>query len=276
MLLGPFVDTAWLAAHREQVLLADVRWYLDGQSGQAAYDVGHLAGAVFVDVDTDLSVHDRPQDGRHPLPSPEQFARAMSSLGIGDDTVVVAYDDAGGVTAARLVWMLRSTGHAATLLDGGMGAGPLSVDHPVAGPTVFTASPWPALASLNDVTAPEAVVLDARPRERFRGDGPDPVDPRAGHVPGARNVPCRENLDAAGRLLPVEVLRERFRTAGAVPGADVVSSCGSGVTACHTLLALEHAGLGPARLFPGSWSQYSRTDLPAETGPGPVDTTWPA
>lgn len=276
MLPGPFVDAAWLAAHREQVLLADVRWYLDGRSGQAAYDVGHLAGAVFVDVDTDLSVHDRPQDGRHRLPSPEQFARAMSALGIGDDTVVVAYDDAGGVTAARLVWMLRSTGHAAALLDGGMGPGPLSVDQPVATPAAFTASPWPALASLGDVTAPEAVVLDARPRERFRGDGPDPVDPRAGHVPGARNVPCRENLDAAGRLLPVEVLRERFRTAGAVPGADVVSSCGSGVTACHTLLALEHAGLGPARLFPGSWSQYSRTNLPAETGPGPVDTTWPA
>lgn len=276
MLPGPFVDAAWLAAHREQLLLADVRWYLDGRSGPAAYDVGHLAGAVFVDVDTDLSVHDQPQDGRHPLPSPEQFARAMSSLGISDDTVVVAYDDAGGVTAARLVWMLRSTGHAAALLDGGMGAGPLSVDQPVAGPTVFTASPWPALASLDDVTAPETVVLDARPRERFRGDGPDPVDPRAGHVPGARNVPCRENLDAAGRLLPVQVLRERFRRAGAVPGADVVSSCGSGVTACHTLLALEHAGLGPARLFPGSWSQYSRTDLPAETGQGPVDTTWPA
>lgn len=276
MLLGPFVDAAWLAAHREQVLLADVRWYLDGRSGQAAYDVGHLAGAVFVDVDTDLSVHEGAQDGRHPLPSPEQFARAMSALGIGDDTVVVAYDDAGGVTAARLIWMLRSTGHAATLLDGGMGAGPLSVDQPIARPAVFTASPWPALASLDDVTAPEAVVLDARPRERFRGDGPDPADPRAGHVPGARNVPCRENLDASGRLLPVEVLRERFRTAGALPGADVVSSCGSGVTACHTLLALEHAGLGPARLFPGSWSQYSRTDLPAETGPGPVDTTWPA
>lgn len=276
MLPGPFVDATWLAEHRGQVVLADVRWYLDGRSGRAAYDAGHLPGAVFVDLDQVLSVHDRPQDGRHPLPPPELFTEGLSALGIGDDTVVVAYDDAAGVTAARLVWMLRTTGRQAALLDGGMQAveGPLSTDTPALPPAVLTPRLWPEVATMQDVTTPAAVVLDARPRERFRGDGPDPVDPRAGHVPGSRNVPCRENVDAAGLLLPVEVLRERFRRAGAVPGADVISSCGSGVTACHTLLALEHAGLGPARLFPGSWSQYSRTDLPAETGTGPVDTSW--
>ena len=254
------------------VVLADVRWYLDGRSGRAAYDAGHLPGAVFVDLDRWLAGPASPAEGRHPLPAPEVFAEGMSSLGIGAHDPVVAYDDAGGVVAARLVWLLRAIGCDAGLLDGGLQAydGPLERRPPVRPRAVFPVRPWPAelLADLADVTAPGAVVLDARDRERYRGEV-EPVDPRAGHVPGARNVPCRENLDESGRLLPAEVLRERFAAAGVEPGRPVVSYCGSGVTACHNLLALELAGLGRGRLYPGSWSQYAATDRPAATGDAP-------
>jgi thiosulfate/3-mercaptopyruvate sulfurtransferase len=198
----------------------------------------------------------------------------MSRLGIGDRTTVVAYDDAGGVIAARLVWMLRVTGHDAALLDGGLTAyrGPLSSEP--AGERArahFSPTPWPPdrLADVGDATDPTATVLDARNRDRYRGEH-EPVDPRAGHVPGAVNLPCRENLDPTGRLLPVEQLRDRFRAAGVVDGADVVSYCGSGVTACHNLLVLEHVGLGPGRLYPGSWSAYSRdAERPVATGDAP-------
>src|SRR5215210_7054263 len=206
-MVAPVVDVAEWSASRDAVVLADVRWYLDGRSGRAAHEAGHLPGAVFVDVDRDLADHGLPPDrGRHPLPSPERFAEAIGALGIADDDVVVAYDDAGGVIAARLVWMLRVTGHEAALLDGGMAAytGPLE-DGPVRRPpATFTARPWPAdrLATIDDACDPANVVLDARDRARYTGEH-EPVDPRSGHVPGARNLPCRENLDADGRLLPV-------------------------------------------------------------------------
>jgi thiosulfate/3-mercaptopyruvate sulfurtransferase len=197
------------------------------------------------------------------------FAEGMAAAGIGDGDTVIGYDDAGGVTAARLVWMLRATGHEAALLDGGLTAydGELVRDQPARPPAVFTPRPWPAdrLAGIDDATGGSFVVLDARERARFRGDT-EPVDPRAGHIPGARSLPCRENLDAGNRFLPVAELRKRFESAGVADGAEVVSYCGSGVTACHNLLALEHAGLGLGRLYPGSWSQYSATDRPAATG----------
>ena len=257
-MLPPVVDQAELAGR--DVVLADVRHYLDGRSARAAYDEGHLPGAVFVDLETWLAGPAGPQAGRHPLPDPTAFAEGMARCGIGDDDAVVAYDDAGGVVAARLVWMLRVTGHDAALLDGGTTAwsGELERAERPRPRAVFTARPWPAarLADLEEVGDPGVVLLDARQAERFRGES-EPVDPQAGHVPGARSVPCRDNVDAAGRLLPVAVLRERFAAAGVTDAAQVVSSCGSGVTACHTLLALEHAGLGQGRLWPGSWSQYS-------------------
>ena len=272
-MLPPAVDVSWLRAHRGEVVLADVRWYLDGRSGRAAYDAGHLPGAVFVDLDRWLAAPPGPDAGRHPLPEPEVFAEGMAALGIGDDDAVVAYDDAGGVTAARLVWMLRVTGHDAALLDGGTAAwdGPLERAHPERAPAVFTARPWPAerLAGVDDALDPAAVVLDARDPERYRGDR-EPVDPRAGHVPGAVNVPCRANLDADGRFLPVEQLRATFAAAGVTADSDVVSYCGSGVTACHNLLALELAGLPQGRLYPGSWSQYSADpDRPVAVGARP-------
>ncbi|MCW2959178.1 MAG: putative thiosulfate sulfurtransferase, partial [Solirubrobacterales bacterium] len=186
----------------------------------------------------------------------------------------VAYDDAGGVVAARLVWLLRATGHAAAILDGGIAAydGTLERgDTATPSPATFTAVPWPAehLADVDDATDRSLVVLDGRERERYRGDV-EPVDPRAGHIPGARSLPVREHLAADGRLLPVDVLRERLTAAGVTRGADVVSLCGSGVTACHNLIVMEHAGLGAGRLYPGSWSQYSHDPArPVATGDAP-------
>jgi thiosulfate/3-mercaptopyruvate sulfurtransferase len=279
--IRPFVDIDWVRAHLAEMVLADCRWYTDGRSGRDAYAAGHIPGAVFVDLDTALTRHEDPAlGGRHPLADPEDFAAAMGALGIGDDDTVVAYDDAGGVIAARLVWMLRVTGHEAALLDGGLAAwdGDLEADsaaavdlgsgyrtkgrpHGGGGPgATFTARPWPAerIASIEEVAALAAgggTVIDARPADRFAG-APDDLDPRPGHIPGATSVPCRENLDPDGRLLPSADLRARFAVDD---DAEVISSCGSGVTACHNLLAMEQAGVGDrGRLFPGSWSQWSR------------------
>jgi thiosulfate/3-mercaptopyruvate sulfurtransferase len=270
--IAPVVDVPWWQDHRTDTVLADVRWYLDGRSGRDAYEAGHLPGAVFVDLDAVLAAHGSPAQGRHPLPDPRVFAEGLGALGIGDRTTVVAYDDAGGVIAARLVWLLRATGHDAALLDGGLAAydGPLEREASQRPAATFTPRPWPAdrLADLAAATDPAVLLLDARPAERYRG-GADPVDPRAGHIPGARNLPCRENLDAAGRLLPAAELRARFAAAGVTGDRPVVSSCGSGVTACHTLLVMEHLGLGDGRLYPGSWSQYAHTDLPVATGDAP-------
>jgi thiosulfate/3-mercaptopyruvate sulfurtransferase len=266
--IDPVVDLA-TAQRSDRVVFADVRYYLDGRRGRDAYDAGHIPGAVFVDVDHDLARHGAPPtEGRHPLPDPELFAARMSTLGIADQDLVIGYDDSGGVMAARLVWMLRATGHEAALLDGGLSAypGDLEKDPPRRPPAQFTARPWPAerLASIDDADGGGFLVLDARQAERFRGET-EPIDPRAGHIPGARNVPCRENVGADGRLLPSAELRERFAAAGVTDAAGVISYCGSGVTACHNLLAMEQAGLGVGRLYPGSWSQYSHTDRPAAT-----------
>lgn len=269
--MDPFVTPQWLAEHRDEVVLADARMYLDGRNAEAEYLQGHLPGAVFVDVGADLAEHGRPEGGRHPLPTPEHFAAAMSRAGIGDSTTVVAYDDAGGVMAARLVWMLRTTGHRAALVDGGLDAFPTDERerHRTVLPTAeFTPAPWPreALATIDEATH-GPVVVDARDRTRFAGHTPDPVDPRSGHIPGAVNVPCREHLREDRTLQPVEALRERFEAAGVTDASRMISYCGSGVTACHNLLVAEHAGLGNGRLFPGSWSQYSHTDRPVETSP---------
>jgi thiosulfate/3-mercaptopyruvate sulfurtransferase len=270
--IDPVVSRDWVETRRGAVVLADVRWYLDGRSGRAAYDAGHLPGAVFVDLDRRLAAAASPAEGRHPLPDPGVFAEGMAEAGIGDDDTVVAYDDAGGVNAARLVWMLRVTGHDAALLDGGLDAfeGELERGAAVRPRAAFTPRPWPAerLAGIDEAADRANVVLDAREGARYRGEV-EPVDPRAGHIPGAHSAPARANLDERGRFLPAERLRERFRAAGVDDGAEVVSYCGSGVVACHNLIALEHAGLGGGRLYPGSWSQYSHTDRPAATGEDP-------
>jgi thiosulfate/3-mercaptopyruvate sulfurtransferase len=245
---------------------ADVRWYLDGRSGRAAYEAGHIPGAVFVDLDTMLAGPASVEAGRHPLPSPPDFAAAMRSLGIEKESVVVAYDDAGGTVAARLVWMLRAVGVAAALLDGGIGgwAGPLSTDEPEIVPSSFPSVPWPAelLASADDAADPALRVLDARAPERFRGEV-EPVDRAAGHIPGAENVPATSLLGPDGRFLPRTELRARLE------GADV-AYCGSGVNASFLVVAAEHAGLPAPRLYPGSWSQWSGDPSRAvEAGPSP-------
>ncbi|MEZ5266101.1 MAG: sulfurtransferase [Acidimicrobiia bacterium] len=280
-MIAPIIDVEQLATALRSdpptldgrpVVLADVRWYLDGRSGLDAYRSGHVPGAVWVDLDRWLSEHRSPTDGRHPLPTPETFAEGMGVLGIGDDTVVIAYDDQAGLVAGRLVWMLRRTGHDAAVLDGGLAAwsGPLATgDEAAAGPAPFSAVPWPAEHFLDtaDVLAAQGrddvVIIDARAGERYRGET-EPIDPRAGHVPGALSVPLTGNLGDDGRYLPAAALAERYAP---FAGKDVIAYCGSGVSACHDLLALEATGrIG--KLYVGSWSAWSSTpELPAATGP---------
>jgi thiosulfate/3-mercaptopyruvate sulfurtransferase len=270
--MEPVIDSAWLSEHRDDVVVADVRWYLDGRSGREAYEAGHIPGAVFVDLDEWLAGEGSPQSGRHPLPSPETFARGMALNGISDTSVVVAYDDVGGVIAARLVWMLRITGHDAALLDGGIAAygSALETGEATVVGGAFAAVAWPEdrLATIEDAVRGDRIVIDARDRDRYRGDF-EPIDPRAGHVPGAFNIPCRENLDSSGRFLGIDEIRRKFEDVGVFDGESPICYCGSGVTACHDLLALEMCGLGLGRLFVGSWSQYSNAaDLPVARGEG--------
>jgi len=265
--IPPFVQPDWLGDHPEAVLV-DVRWYADGSSGRAAYEKAHLPGAVFVDLDRVLAAPPSAAQGRHPLPDPEVFATGLADAGIGDDDVVIAYDDDSGAIAARLVWLLRVTGHQAALLDGGITGwlGRRETGATTRPPATFTTPAWPAerIAEIDDVAA-SGVVLDARPGERFRGEV-EPLDARPGHIPGARSLPARDNTDGHGRLLPVPELRSRLAAAGVGREGDWVSCCGSGVTACHTLLLAEQLGLAPGRLYPGSWSQWAATDRPAGTG----------
>ena len=274
---GPIVDAAWLAGHQENedVAIVDVRWYLDGRSGQDAYRKGHVPGAVWVDLETALAGPASLRDGRHPLPTPEDFAARLGAAGVGEADTVVAYDDSGGVPAARLVWLLRIVGLPAALLDGGLAAwpGPLRTGDETRRPAPFSPRPWPRerLASIDEISSVVAgrrpdQLIDARAPERYRGET-EPVDPRPGHIPGAVNLPFAGNLDAGGRFLPAEELRARYAAAGVDDGATVIAYCGSGVSACVDLLALEVAGLGPARLYPGSWSQCSADrGRPVSTG----------
>ena len=275
MSLPVVVSAHWLRAHRDRVTVVDTRWYLDGRSGREAYRGGHLPSAVFADVDTDLSAPASPEGGRHPLPSPAAFADSLGALGIGDGTAVVAYDDAGGSVAARLVWMLRALDGPAAFLDGGIQAwdGELEEGEVVPDPVHRMALPWPEerIADTDTLRAesgdPNRLLLDARAYGRYTGEEPAPVDARPGHVPGARSAAWQNNLDENGLLAAPEVLRARFAALGADTAITTTASCGSGVTACHDLLALEHAGYGRTRLYPGSWSRWGGDDsLPVETG----------
>ena len=277
-MIPPIVDVDWLKNHPEAVL-ADVRWYLDGRSGAQAYASGHLPGAVFLDIDTDLSAPPSAEGGRHPLPDPEDFASAMVDAGISDDSVVVAYDDFGGFSAGRLVWMLRSLGVDAALLDGGIDAwdGPLSTEEPeeTDEDVTFGIRGWgpDVIASIDEAVA-GPMVIDARTAQRYRGERPF-IDTFPGHIPGALSAPVLDNLGPDKRFRPVDELKDRFAALGVSDASGVIAYCGSGVSACLDLLAMEHAGLGRGRLFVGSWSQYSATDRPVATGaePGFATTT---
>lgn len=272
---APLIGAAELAERREETVVADVRWYLDGRSGAEAFRGGHLPGAVFCDLDAALAGPGPPRAGRHPLPSPERFAEAMGAIGIAEGTPVVAYDDAGGASAARLVVLLRALGEPAALLDGGLSAwdGPLERGESMPVPVRRAARPWPArlLGELDalDALGPEDVLIDARAPERYRGEL-EPVDPRAGHIPGAWNLPLGELLGPDARFLPPPELARRFLAAGVTDAAHLVASCGSGVTACALLLAAEAAGLGEGRLYVPSFSGWSREpSRPVATGPLP-------
>ena len=211
------------------VVIADVRWYLDGRSGYDAYLLGHLPGAVFVDLDKRLASPPSREGGRHPLPSPEAFATSMSSLGVGDSARVVAYDDAGGTTAARLVWLLRVSGHAASLLDGGIDAWarPLQAGPPPpTPPATFSFGDWPSerFASADEV-ASASLVIDARAPARFKGDV-EPVDARAGHIPGAHNAPAANNLDEHNGFKSRAALRAIYHGLGVSEDSSPVVYCG--------------------------------------------------
>lgn len=269
MTFGPLVSGAWLAAHPREVRVVDVRWYLDGRSGRAAYEAGHLPGAVWLDTDTELSAPASVAAGRHPLPSPERFAAVLGRVGIAEGQPVVAYDDAGGSIAARLWWLLHVLGQPVAVLDGGLASWPggLSTDVRIFAAIARPVRPWPLrrFADADAVLgAGRSAVLDARAAERF-AHGDPALDPRPGHIPGARSAPWATNLDpATGRFLGAAALRERFHALGAA-GGPVIAYCGSGVTACHDLLALEIAGITDTALYPGSWSQWGADpERPAE------------
>jgi thiosulfate/3-mercaptopyruvate sulfurtransferase len=281
---SPLVTVPWLAAHLDdpQVIVADVRWYLAGNRGADEFARGHVPGASFVDLDAELSAAPGPgRPGRHPLPSSAQLSALLSRLGAGPGAIVVGYDDAGGGIAARLWWLLRYFGHGGgRVLDGGIQAW-TAAGHPLE-TAVRARRPAPPLPLaprpemvvdkqrvLALSRSPDAIVLDARARERFEGLV-EPVDARPGHVPGARNAPFVENLVAPGGAFrdPADLAR-RYAALGATEGRTVVAYCGSGVTACHDLLALALAGREDALLYEGSWSDWARDPaLPAALGKG--------
>ncbi|WP_306368307.1 sulfurtransferase [Nocardiopsis sp. CC223A] len=274
------VSADWLQENLDRVVVVDSRWYLDGRSGRDAYLAGHLPGAVFADVDADLAAPASPEGGRHPLPAAADFARTLGRLGIGDHSRVVVYDDAGGSVAARLVWMLRVLGTPAAFLDGGLGSwtGPLEEGEHTPEPAHRTPQHWPADRVVHTDTVraaagePGQLVIDARAYGRYTGEQPAPVDARPGHVPGARSAEWTGNLGPDGLLAAPEELRKRFAALGADDAVTITAYCGSGVTACHDLLALEHAGYTAPRLYPGSWSLWGGDDtLPVETGDPAAD-----
>jgi thiosulfate/3-mercaptopyruvate sulfurtransferase len=259
-------------------VVVDTRFNLkDPAEGRRAYEQSHLPGAVYFDLDQDLSSPKGQHGGRHPLPDLQVFVRKLEHAGIGNTTMVVAYDDSGSMYAGRLWWLLKYLGHdAVKLLDGGLGAWreagfDLTTDLPKRKPALFTVDLRPEmLVDMAEVRAkladPGTLLIDARAVERYRGDV-EPLDPKAGHIPGAINKPFTDNLEA-GRFKRPERLKERFHKA--MEADEVIVYCGSGVTAAHNLLALDEAGITGARLYAGSWSDWSSyDDNPVATGDEP-------
>ena len=276
------VSTADLAAH-----LGDPGWVvfdtrhdlMDVEKGRRLYAEGHIPGAYFLHVDEDLSGPKTGKNGRHPLPDLDEFAKRINQCGVKPETQVVMYDDVGGNFTVRLWWMLRWLGHEkAALLDGGYPlwqkeGRPITKDVPPPRKGAFEPKPW--LGSTVDLPFierfredPSIVLLEARAPERFKGIT-EPIDPVAGHIPAARNRFWQDNLLPDGRFKTAERLRDEWtRWLGGAPVAQSVHMCGSGVTACHNLFALELAGLGEARLYPGSWSEWCADPArPVATGP---------
>lgn len=259
-----------LAAHLDDSnwVVVDCRFTLnDTDAGRRAYREGHIPGAVYAHLDDDLSAPAVPgRTGRHPLPDIAAFAQTLGRWGVGEGVQVVVYDAGPGAIAARLWWMLNWLGHdAAAVLDGGFAhwtaAGyPVSEEESEAPERAFTPRPRPErVATATDTEAvaadPSRPLIDARGAERFRGEQ-EPIDPVAGHIPGAVSLPFAGNLTEAGRFADPEALRARFEPVVGASAEGAICYCGSGVTAAHDILAMAHAGLGMARLYPGSWSEW--------------------
>ena len=262
------------------MVVADVRWVPGGHASER-FALGHLPGAICVDVDEDLAAPPFDGPGRHPLPSPDTFASSMSHLGIGDGDAVIAYDDAGGWVAARLWWMLRVLGRPTALLDLPSldawtdAGGSLETGDEVVAAASFTPAPWPADrvvdadAVRRTLREGSAVVLDVRAGERYRGES-EPIDPVPGHIPGAVSAEWAGNRHGDGRFLDALALRHRYEALGVRGDGRAIASCGSGVTAAFALFAMERAGLGLGRLYEGSWSDWvSDPARPVATGPEP-------
>lgn len=261
-----------LTGDRPPVLL-DVRYQMGGPHGRAAYEEGHIPGAVFVDLEAELAGPPGTA-GRHPLPGVEALGAVMRRAGVRRDAPVVVYDGGQGWAAARAWWMLRWTGHAdVRVLDGGLAVwtGPVESEVPAPAPGDF--QPVPGAVPLLDADgaaelARTGLLLDARAGERYRGEV-EPIDPVAGHIPGAVSAPTMENVGPDGRLLPAPELAARFKSLGAGEDRPVGVYCGSGVSAAQQVLALEVAGI-PAALYVGSWSEWTAdTSRPVATGAGP-------
>lgn len=276
--MGPLVSAHDLAADLAGPTpprLLDVRWKLGGPPGSEEFERGHIPGAVYVALDTELAGHGAATDGRHPLPAVADLQAAARRWGLNDGDAVVVYDDVSGTSAARAWWLLRYAGvREVRVLDGGLAAWTASGGARETGPTAaepgtvtLDSGALPTIDADRAATFPDSgVLLDARAGERFRGDV-EPVDPRAGHIPGAVSAPTVESLDADGLLLPADRLAERFAALGAGPGTTVAVYCGSGVTAAHTVLAMEVAGLPTPALYPGSFSAWSNDPArPVATG----------
>lgn len=267
---GTLVSTEELAAHLEDPnwVVIDCRFTLtEPEAGRAAYARSHIPGARYAHLDEDLSSPKTATSGRHPLPNPERLAAKLGEWGVGEKTQVVVYDDSFGSIAVRLWWLLRWLGHdAVALLDGGLPkwkkeGRPVTAQLPAIVPAVFAPRPsrdmWVDTQTvLGELDHKQTLILDARADMRFSGDI-EPIDPVAGHIPGAVNLPFEDNLDMGGTFLPAAELRELYR--GLLHGRDpgqVIHMCGSGVTTCHNLLAMEIAGLRGGKLYPGSWSEW--------------------
>ncbi|WP_323958789.1 sulfurtransferase [Arthrobacter sp. JZ12] len=259
----------------QQTVLLDVRWALGKTDGHEQYRSAHVPGAVYVDLEAHLSSPPSTAEGRHPLPRSADLEEAARQWGINDGDTVVVYDDTGNLAAARLWWLLRDGGLSSVyLLDGGLTAWQAAgyetergEERHCLGDVTLQSGQMPVI-SADDVAdfVQRGVLLDARAGERFRGEV-EPIDPKAGHIPGARSAPTTENLTPAQTFLPSGELRRRFEALGITDTADVAVYCGSGITAAHEIAALEIAGISAA-LYPGSWSQWSqRADLPVATGP---------
>jgi len=264
---------------REDLSLFDCRFDLGNVSwGETEYARAHLPGALYLHLDRDLSSPISAQSGRHPLPDPGSFAARLAELGVTPESQIVAYDQGNGAYGARLWWLARWIGlRNVAVLDGGIAAWraaglPLETAVRTPKPSAFTPTVTPNAWVTSDAVdelrqRPGNLLIDARGAERFAGRN-ETLDPVAGHVPGARNRPFLDNLGADGRFLPADVLRQQFTTLlGSTNASSVVAMCGSGVTACHNLLALEHAGFSGARLYAGSWSEWIRDPRrPVATG----------